>query len=165
MDSVYDEYKELAVFRGVLESDSEMPEQKFDRLVNENNRTGDPTCPPNVRRAKIISRSIHGRAVRMPVGIDNESEENEAQMNTIECNVQQSRRILGTRSYFRQMPIAGRRRRVTRQYESASLLNTVASVPITSRKWLAISPHVVLLALSLWCLTKCKARFLLQMNP
>lgn len=34
---------------------------KFDNLAKTKKPTGDPSCPPNVRRAKHIARDILGR--------------------------------------------------------------------------------------------------------
>lgn len=41
---------------------------KFDRLANTKKPTGDPSCPPAVRRAKLIAREILGKVNAFSVG-------------------------------------------------------------------------------------------------
>lgn len=41
---------------------------KFDRLANTKKPTGDPSCPPAVRRAKLIARDMLGKVNAFSVG-------------------------------------------------------------------------------------------------
>lgn len=62
---------------------------KFDRLSNTKKPTGDPSCPPHVRRAKRIARDILSRVNAVAVGVDSEGdEENTVDESTVnEVNV------------------------------------------------------------------------------
>ena len=44
--------------------------QKFDRLANEDKKTGNPNWPPVVRRAKYIARSLVIRAHAISLGFE-----------------------------------------------------------------------------------------------
>ncbi len=48
--------------------------QKFDFLANTQKKTGDPSCPPHVRRAKHIARAILGRAQVACLGGDDDDD-------------------------------------------------------------------------------------------
>ena len=47
-----------------------MFKQKFDRLLNTNKKTGDPSCSSHIRRAKHIARSIVGKACAKSLSFD-----------------------------------------------------------------------------------------------
>lgn len=48
---------------------------KFDRLTNVHKPTGDPKCPPEVRRAKLISQKIMAIAAAVSLGLSNTEDE------------------------------------------------------------------------------------------
>ena len=54
--------------------DFESLRNKFDKLANAKKKTGDPSCPPNDRRAKHISRAIQTKCAAYT--LDESSEEN-----------------------------------------------------------------------------------------
>lgn len=54
---------DIAVIR-----DQDSLKEKFDKLAATKKSTGDPTFPPDVRRAKQIARDINGRAYAAMVG-------------------------------------------------------------------------------------------------
>ena len=57
-----DEYEVLALKNSFPARDISKVEANFDRLVPTNKKTGNPTCPPQVRRAKHIGKDILTRA-------------------------------------------------------------------------------------------------------
>lgn len=65
---VWIEYSEWAKENAYSTRDAAMVKQKFDPLANENRPTGDPNCPPSVRRAKRFARAIIGRAQAIALG-------------------------------------------------------------------------------------------------
>ncbi|KAK9373635.1 uncharacterized protein V1513DRAFT_402750 [Lipomyces chichibuensis] len=54
-----DIYEEYCIENGRASRDVAALRRKFNQLVNLPKPTGDPTCPPDVRRAKEISRAIN----------------------------------------------------------------------------------------------------------
>lgn len=54
--------------------DVESVKMKFDRLANVKKPTGDPSCPPNVRRAEHIARSILGKVNAISMGDESSSD-------------------------------------------------------------------------------------------
>ena len=47
---------------------------KFDKLANAKKKTGDPSCPPSIRRAKQISRAIQAKCAAYTLGDSSEEE-------------------------------------------------------------------------------------------
>lgn len=64
-----DDGDDVAVMR-----DQDSLKKKFDKLAATKKSTGDPTCPPDVRRAKQIARDINGRAHAAMVGDSSDEE-------------------------------------------------------------------------------------------
>lgn len=58
---MWDRYSTWATANKFLPRNPVMGKKKFDRLSNVKKSTGDPSCPPEVRRAKRISPAILGR--------------------------------------------------------------------------------------------------------
>lgn len=79
--SAFEEYKQWAFKVGYLERDANIMKQNFDRIPNENKKTGKPSCPPHIRRAKYIARAILDRASAMPLGEDGDDTDNEIVIN------------------------------------------------------------------------------------
>ena len=51
-----------------LERDQDSLKNKFDKLANTKKKTGDPSCPLPVCRAKFIARAIHNKCAAMTLG-------------------------------------------------------------------------------------------------
>ena len=68
---------------GRPERDQESLKSKFDKLANTKESTGDPSCPPDVRRAKHASREIQANAVRVTLGEDANSLPSDSTMNLV----------------------------------------------------------------------------------
>ena len=47
---------------------------KFDKLANAKKKTGDPSCPPSIRRAKQIARAIQAKCAACTLGDPSEEE-------------------------------------------------------------------------------------------
>ena len=60
-------FSEEAQRVGRPERDQDSLKSKFDKLVNTKKKTGDPTCPPQVRRAKHIARDIMNKCSAMTI--------------------------------------------------------------------------------------------------
>ena len=73
---VAERYVDWAVLKGFPVRDQDALKQKFDRLANTQKSTGDPLCPPAVRKAKQIAHAILGRASADSIGggFSNENE-------------------------------------------------------------------------------------------
>jgi hypothetical protein len=55
----WDDVTEAHADRSILKNrDTQLLRQKFNELVNHKKPTGDPNCPPHIRRAKLIQRNI-----------------------------------------------------------------------------------------------------------
>eukprot|EP00171_Calliarthron_tuberculosum_P001334 IDg1334t1 len=118
--SVGEEYAKWATEKEYNQRDSAILKQNFDRLSNVNKRTGDPTCPPKVRRAKRIARAILGRAQSVTLGCASSSDD--------EPNTTCAAGRIGARS-DRRAPGAGGVRPVgTRASNDAALLACVTQV-------------------------------------
>jgi len=55
--------------------DQDSIKNKFDKLANCKKKTGDPSCPPHVRRAKKISRDIQNKCTAKELGSDDGTSE------------------------------------------------------------------------------------------
>ena len=60
-------FSEEAKRIGRPERDQDSLKSKFDKLVNTKKKTGDPTCPPLVRRAKHIARDIMNKCSALTI--------------------------------------------------------------------------------------------------
>lgn len=69
------EFRQWAAAHGRMCRDVDSLKKKFDKLANMKKKTGDPSCPPEVRRAKHIARSILSRAAALPVDGESSSSE------------------------------------------------------------------------------------------
>ncbi|KAK9371499.1 uncharacterized protein V1513DRAFT_38763 [Lipomyces chichibuensis] len=58
-DQVVDAYEDYCLENGRASRDVGAIHRKFNSLVNFPKPTGDPTCPPDIKRAKEISRMIN----------------------------------------------------------------------------------------------------------
>ena len=116
--------------RGYPQRDAEMVKQKFDRLSNTNKSTWDPTCPPNVRRAKTIARAILARAQAGSIGIvqshDDEESDDNGTINLI-TNENGNRLPLGARIDSRSPVSSGTKRVPKTQSTIESLVSTVTT--------------------------------------
>ena len=56
--------------------DQDSLKNKFDKLSNRKKKTGDPSCPQPVRRAKHIARAIHNKCAAMTLGGSSDGEDN-----------------------------------------------------------------------------------------
>ena len=56
--------------------DQDSLKNKFDKLSNMKKKTGDPSCPQPVRRAKHIARAIHNKCAAMTLGGSSDVEDN-----------------------------------------------------------------------------------------
>lgn len=63
-------YNNWTSAEGVPTRDELMLKQKFDRIANTDNSTGNPTCSAKVARAKRIARSVRARARALTLGGD-----------------------------------------------------------------------------------------------
>lgn len=61
-------YNEWAIDSAVPCRDDAMLKQKYDRLANTSKSTGNPTCPPEVRKANRIARNILAQAQATALG-------------------------------------------------------------------------------------------------
>ena len=59
-----------------LERDQDSLKNKFDKLANMKKKTGDPSCPLPVRRAKFIARAIHNKCAAMTLGDSSDGDSN-----------------------------------------------------------------------------------------
>lgn len=66
-------FGEYSVIHHRPHRDVESVKMKFDRLASTKKPTGDPSCPPNVRRAKLIARSILGKVNAISMGDESSS--------------------------------------------------------------------------------------------
>eukprot|EP00171_Calliarthron_tuberculosum_P023636 IDg23636t1 len=71
---VHIRYNEWAQAEGVPLREDSMLKQKFDRLAHTNKSTGNPSCPPDVRRAKRIARGILAKAQAVALGVEKGSD-------------------------------------------------------------------------------------------
>lgn len=61
MEYCVQRYNESASMRGRMSRDIDSLKGKFEKLANTKQRTGDPSCPLDVRRAKHIAREMLSR--------------------------------------------------------------------------------------------------------
>ena len=81
------------------ERDQDSLKNKFDKLANIKKKTGDPTCPEPVRRAKRIARAIQNKCAAMTLGSTSDSdihEENEVGGSSTGSTGEGVRRPVGT---------------------------------------------------------------------
>lgn len=65
---VANEYAEYAQGEDRPKRDQDSLRNKFDKLVNAKKKTGDPTCPADVRRAKRIAKGILAKCAATTIG-------------------------------------------------------------------------------------------------
>ena len=68
--AAFHEYCDCARVNGYPERDINLLKKKFDRFSNKNKKTGGPVCPPSVRRAKHVVRSIVGKSCAKSLAFD-----------------------------------------------------------------------------------------------
>ncbi len=105
--------------------------QKYDRLSNENKKTGGPTCPTSVRRAKLIARSDVSRANAVSLGMEVLVDNNYEPISNNIASTSDSDLYqipLGARHDSRNLSTRGVKRRRKMNEESDQMLNTVCLV-------------------------------------
>lgn len=98
---------------------------KFDRLANMNKRTGNPTIPAEVRRAKHIAKAIHARAQAASLGGTGEHADDDGSSNFFPTH---RRRGIGARADHRDPGAGGVRSTTPRANTDAALLSCVTQV-------------------------------------
>ena len=132
--AAYEDYRKWAVANEMPTRDQVMMKQKFDRLAKTNKQTGDPTCPPHVRRAKHIARSILARAQAVTIGAYDDDNENEITTeNESSSRVFLNSRLspIGQRRNSSPNGAQGNRRMTARGRQGEELLNCMNRVADT----------------------------------